>query len=195
MAASGVGPAPPHPVPPRHAPPRPGFCREGRRVGWLSRWRRPRGRCHHLSGCQESLPPQPPSPPQPPAPLSANQSRRGPPFLARDSGSRVAECGEGPRRKRWRGRSGHEGGARGEPEGGAEVKDADREAGSPERGREPGRRILGRPRRRSPRPSVGRRAPPTRRLPVSFLPSRGPRGSVLEAGPSFPPLDSRYQGR
>lgn len=196
LAASGVGPALPHSVPPLHATP------------WFLSRRTPSPLVVKMEAAAGSL-----SPPlglpekfaaaaavattatsvaeREPEPPRATLPR---PWLR----TWVAECREGPRRKRWRGRSGHEGGARGEPEGSAAaVKDADREAGSPERGRETGRRIVGRPRRRCPGPSVGRRASPTWRLPVSFLPSREHRGSsVLGADPSFLPLlDSLSQGR
>ncbi|KAG8523247.1 Centrosomal protein of 126 kDa, partial [Galemys pyrenaicus] len=63
-------------------------------------------------------------------PLRGNQSCRDQPFRARDADPERRSVGRGREEQEARC---HEGGARGEPGGGAEVKDAGREAGSPER--------------------------------------------------------------
>lgn len=120
----------------------PGFRREGRGVGWLSRWlRRGRGRQ------PRRLPARSPGPPP------RSQDCRSRPCDARDAGA----GGLGDARPGAPGR-GHA--------GGAEVKDAGRQARSPERRRGPGRPPLG----PAGRPGWRRRAAATRRLPVSFPP-------------------------
>lgn len=132
-----TGPEPPEPPigclgnparPARH----PGFCREGRRVCWLSRWRRRRrGRCPHFSHCLAGSLPQLPSPPQLPARVHGKHSSLSQPFRARDSEPERPSVGRGGGAEGGR-ENCYEGGARGEPRGGAEVKDAGREARSRE---------------------------------------------------------------